>query len=78
MAEDAERWSIEHENDPEVVDESLIIEEGDDESYEQADDAMKLDGADEKTIEENIAALEREMSEKNAAGKGSKKKGRKE
>lgn len=77
MAEDAERWSIEHENDPEVVDESLIIEEGDDESYEQADDAMKLEGADEKTIEENIAALEREMSEKNAEGKGSKKKGRK-
>lgn len=75
MAEEAERWSIEHENDPEVVDESLIIEEGDDESYEQADDAMKLDGADEKTIEENIAALEREMAAKNAEGKGSKKKG---
>lgn len=74
MAEDAERWSIEHENDPEVVDESLIIEEGDDESYEQADDAMKLDGADEKTIEANIAALEREMAEK---ADGGKKKGKK-
>lgn len=76
MAEDAERWSIEHENDPEVVDESLIIEEGVDESYEQADDAMKLEGADAATIEENIAALEREMGVDGTEGK-SKKKGKK-